>query len=217
MDSLSFCMRLYFVRFSMSRRLTSVLYESLCCPSFYVTWPHFYSVWVYMLSEFLCHLVSFQFCMGLYVVRVSMSLGLTFILYGFTMLSNFLFHLASLSFFMGIYLVRVSVSLGLTSVLYVSICCPSFYVTWSHFRVVCTSMLSEFICHLVSFQFCMGLYVFRFSMSLGLTSVLYVSLCYLGFYSGFILPLCSWVCYILRQIIPFAAKIHFELGVTLSS
>jgi hypothetical protein len=153
-----FCLGLYVVRVSISLALFTVLHGSLFCPIFYVTWCHLRSVLVFMLSEFLCHLVSLPFCMGLYVVRVSMSLGLTPVLYG-------------------------------------SLCCPSFYVTWSHSRSVWVSMLSEFLCHLVSLRyvwfsmfsrflchlislpFCMGLYFFRFSMSLNFTSILYILLC----------------------------------------
>ena len=33
-----------------------------------------HSVWISMLFEFLCRLVSHPFCLGLYVVRVSISL-----------------------------------------------------------------------------------------------------------------------------------------------
>ena len=194
------CMGLYVVRVSMSLGLNYVLYVSLCCPCFYVTWSHFRSAWVSMLSVFLCHLVSRPLCMYLYVVRVSMSLGLTSVLYVslccpcfyvtwshvrsvcISMLSVFLCHLASRPLCMYLYVVRVSMSLGLTSVLYVSLCCPCFYVTWSHVRYVCISMLSVFLCHLVSRPFCMYLYVVRVSMSLGLTSVMYVSLCCPCFY-----------------------------------
>jgi hypothetical protein len=43
--------------------------------------------------------------------------------------------------------------------LYVHLCCPSFYVTWSHFRYVWFSVFSKFLCHLISLPFCMGLYV----------------------------------------------------------
>jgi hypothetical protein len=124
----------------MSLGLASVLFGSLCCPSFYFTCSLYRFAWVSILSDFLCHLMSPPVCIGLYVVRVSMSLGLTPVLYG-------------------------------------SLCCPSFYVTWSHPRSVWVSMLSEFLCHLVALPFCMGLDVVRVSMSLGLTSlcmVLYV-------------------------------------------
>jgi hypothetical protein len=161
--------------------LTSNLYGSLCCSSFYVAWSRIRSVWVSMLCEFQYRLVSHPFCMGLYVVRVSMSLGLASVLYGslccpsfyFTcslyrsvwvsilsdflchlmsprsvlvfMLSWFLCHLVSLPFCMGLYFVRFSMSLNFTSVLYVLLCCPSLQVTWSHFRFVWFSMLSEFL------------------------------------------------------------------------
>jgi hypothetical protein len=190
---LPLCMGLYSVRISMSLDVTSGLYWSLCCPSFYVTCSHSRSVWVSMLSEFLCHLVSLPFCMDLYFVRVSMSLGLTPVLYGslcgssfyFTcslyrfvwvsILSDFLCHLISPPVCIGLYVVRVSMSLGLTPVLYGSLCCPSFYVTWSHSRSVWVSMLSEseFLCHLVSLPLCMVFYVFQVSLSLNLTAVLY--------------------------------------------
>ena len=111
-----------------------------------------------MLFEFLCRLVSHPCCMGLYAVRVSISLDVT-------------------SVCIGLYVVRVSMSLGLTPVLYGSLCCPSFYVTWSHFRYVWFSMFSKFLCHLISLPFYMGLYFVRFSMSLNFTSILYVLLC----------------------------------------
>ena len=140
-----FCMVLYVVRVSMSLGLASVLYGSLCCPSFYFTCSLYRSVWVSILSDFLCHLMSPPVCIGLYVVRVSMSLGLTPVLYG-------------------------------------SLCCPSFYVTCSHFRYVWFSMSSKFLCHLISLPFCMGLYVVRVSMSLVLTSVMYGFLCFPSFY-----------------------------------
>ena len=141
----------------MSLGLASVLFGSLCCPSFYFTCSLYRFAWVSILSDFLCHLMSPPVCIGLYVVRVSMSLGLTPVLYG-------------------------------------SLCCPSFYVTWSHSRSVWVSMLSEFLCdlvslryvwfsmfsrflcHLISLPFCMGLYFVRFSMSLNFTSILYIHL-----------------------------------------
>ena len=174
-----FCLGLYVVRVPISLGLASVLYGSLCCPSFYVTWSHFRSVWVSyvvrvsislapftvfvwvsILSDFLCHLISPRSVLVF-------------------MLSEFLCHLVSLPFCMGLYVVRVSMSLGLTPVLYGSLCCPSpsFYVTWSHFRYVWFSMFSKFLCHLISLPFCMGVYFVRFSMSLNFTSVLYVLLC----------------------------------------
>jgi len=167
---------------------------SICNPSFYVTWAQFRSEWVSVLFQFLCRLVSHPFCMGPCVVRADMSLGFTSVLYRFlccpsfyvtwplfrsarvSMFSEFLCHLISLPLCIGLYAVRVSTSLGLTYVLYGFLCCPSFYVTLSHFRSVWVSLFSEFLCHLVSLPFCTGLYVVRVSMSLGLTSVLYVSL-----------------------------------------
>ena len=115
---------------------------------------------VSMLSEFLFHLLPLPFCMGLYSVQFSMSPPVC----------------------IGLYVVRVSMSLGLTPVLYGSLCCPSFYVTWSHPRSVWVSILSDFLCHLISLPFCMYIYVVRVSMSLGLTSVMYGSLCFPGFY-----------------------------------
>ena len=42
-----------------------------------------------------------------------------------------------------------SLSLGLTSVLCGSLCFLGFYVTWSHFRYIWVSMLSEFLSQLV--------------------------------------------------------------------
>jgi hypothetical protein len=73
---------------------------------------------------------------------------------------------------MGLYVIRVSMSLGLTSIVHGSLCCPSSYIIWSHFRSVWVFMLSQFLYHLVLLPFCMSLYVFRLSMSLCLTSVL---------------------------------------------
>ena len=115
--SLPVCVSLYVVRLSMSLGLNSVLYVSLWCPSFYVTWSHFRSVWVSILSEFLCHLVSLPFYMGFYVVRVSMSLGLYFRSVGVSMFSEFLCNMVSLPLCMNPCVVRVSMSLGRTSVL----------------------------------------------------------------------------------------------------
>ena len=107
----------------------------LCCPNFYVTWYHFRSL---VLCRSLCcpnFSVTWShfdpFCMGLHVVRVSMSLGITSILCRSICCPIFL-------------------SLDLTAVLYGSLCCPSFYVTWSHFRSVWVSMLSKVLCHLVA-------------------------------------------------------------------
>ena len=92
-----------------------------------------------------------------------MSFGLTFVLYG---------SLCYLS----------SMSHGLTLAMYGSLCCPSFYVTLSHFLSVWVLVLPEFLCHLVSLPLYIVLHVVRVSMSLGLTSVLYVSLCCQSFY-----------------------------------
>ena len=130
-----------------------------------VTWPHIHSVWISMLLEFLCH----------YVVRVSISLAPFTVLYG--------------SLFCPIFYVTCC-HLGL----YWSLCCPSFYVTWSHSRSVWVSMLSEFLCHLISLPFCMYFYVVRVSKSLGLTFVLYECLCCPRFCIGFLLSLCSSLC-----------------------
>jgi hypothetical protein len=102
-----FCMGLYIVRHTISLGLTSVLYGSLCCQSPYVAWSRIRSVWVSILSDILFHLVSLQFCMSPYVVRVSMSLGLNSILYWVSMLFDFLFHLVSLQFCTDLYVVRV--------------------------------------------------------------------------------------------------------------
>jgi hypothetical protein len=153
-------MDLYVVRVSMLLGLASVLFGSLCCASSNIAWSRIRSVWVSMLFEFLCRLVSHPFCMGLYAVRVSISLDA---------------YVTSVC--IGLYVVLVSMSLGLTPVLYGSLCCPSFYVNWSHFRYVWFSMFSKFLCHLISLPFCMGVYFVRFSMSLNFTSVLYVLLC----------------------------------------
>lgn len=154
--SLQFCTDLYVVRVPMPLGPTSVLCGSLCCPGFYVTWSHVPIVWVPILSQYLCHLVSPLCCMGLCVVRVSMSLGLNY-------------------------------------VLYVSLCCPCFYVTWSHSRSAWVSMLSDFVCHLVS--------------------RMYVYLCCLGFY---ILPLCSCDYVTFTTDRSLFSKISFELSVILS-
>jgi hypothetical protein len=107
---------------------------------------------------------------------------------------------------------------GLNSIMYGSLHCLSFYVARCHFREVWVLVLSEFLCHLVSLGFCIGLYVLRVSMSLGLTSVLYVSLCVLSlyvtrshfryewslccliFYIGFVLLLFLILCYFLPQV-----------------
>ena len=106
---------------------------------------YFRSVGVYMLSNFLCYLVSLPFCMGFYVVRVSMSLGLTSVLYG-SLLSEFLCNMVSLPLCMGPCIVRVSMSLVLTFTMYGSLCYLSLYVAWSHFRDVWVLVLSEFLC-----------------------------------------------------------------------
>ena len=156
--------------------LTSNLYGSLCCSSFYVAWSRIRSVWVSMLCEFQYRLVSHPFCMGLYVVRVSMSLGLASVLYGSLCCPSFYFTWCHLRSILVFNVIRVSMSLGLTSIMYGSLCFPSFYVTWSHFRSVWVSMLSEFLCHLVSLPLCMVLYVFQVSMSFVLISVLWVSM-----------------------------------------
>jgi hypothetical protein len=159
-----FCMDLYVVRVSMSLGLASVLFGSLCCASSNIAWSRIRSVWVSMLSEFLCYLVSLPFCLGLlccpsfyvtwshfrsvwvsYVVRVSISLAPFTVFVWVSILSDFLCHLIS----------------------------P---------RSVLVFMLSEFLCHLVSLPFCMGLYVVRVSMSLGLTSVMHGLLCFPSFY-----------------------------------
>ena len=165
-----------------------------------------------MLFESLCRLVPLPFCVDLFVVRVSTSRGLTSLLYG-SLSCPSICHLVSPLCCMGLYVVRVSMSLGLNYVLYVSLCCPCFYVTWSHFRSAWVSMLSVFLCHLVSRPLCMYLYVVRVSMSLGLTSVLYVYLCCLGFY---ILPLCSCYYVTFTTDRSLFSKISFELSVILS-
>lgn len=87
--------------------------------------------------------------------------------------------------------VRVSMSLSRTLFMYGSQCCPSFYVTWSHFRCVQVSMLpecpshlvtrplcmgtcgSEFLCRLVSLPFCMNHSFDRGSMAFGRTFAMY--------------------------------------------
>ena len=118
---------------------------------------------------------------GSCVVCVSMSLGFTFVLYGslcylsfYVIWSHFVLYESMLSEFI-CHLVSLPLCTGF-------LCCLSFYVTWSHFRSVCVSMLSEFLCHLVSLPLYIVHHVVRVSMSLGLTSVLYVSLCCQSFY-----------------------------------
>jgi len=147
----------------LSLGLTFVLYGSFNCLSFYVAWSHFRDVWLLLLSEFLFHLVSLPLNMGL-------------------VLFEFLCHLVSLPFCMYLYIVRVPISLCLTFTMKGSLCSPSFYVTWSHFRSIWVLVLPEFLCHLVSNPFCMYLYFVWVSMSLGLTFFLHESLCYLSFY-----------------------------------
>ena len=97
-------------------------------------------VWVSMLCECLYHVVSFPFCMGLYDVRVDMWIGLT-------------------SICLGLCVVWFSMSISLISVVHGSVCCPSVYVSWFHFRSVWVSMLSDWLCHLFLPPFCMGFYV----------------------------------------------------------
>ena len=167
--SLPFCMVFYVVWVFTSLGLTSVMYGSLCYPSFYITWSHSRSGYISMLSEFLRHLVSLQLCMGC-VVWVSMSPGLT-------------------PLCMSLNVIWVSTSLSLTSVMngflcclsfyvtwshfcsYVSLCCLSFYVTWSHFRYVWVVVLAGFLCRLVSLR---SLWVLMLSESLCWSS-LYVT------------------------------------------
>jgi hypothetical protein len=175
---------LYVVRLSISLGFTSVLYGSLCCSSPYVAWSHFRSVWISLLSGFLRHVVSRPYCMGPYLVPVSVTWSHLCAVW-VSMLSVFLCRLVSITFCMYLYVVRVSMSLGLTSVLHGSLCCPCFYVTWSHVRYVCISMLSVFLCHLVSRPFCMCIYV------------VWVSIFYL--YARVIMLH-------LRRIVPFSAK-----------
>jgi hypothetical protein len=83
----------------------------------------------------LCCLVSLPFCMGIYLARVSMSLGLTSVLYGHICCPSFL-SLSLTSVLYGYICCWVSMSLRLTSVLFGYLCCTSFYVAWSHFRSV---------------------------------------------------------------------------------
>ena len=171
--SLLFCLDISLVRVSMSLYLTSVLYGSLCCKRFYVTWSCFHYVRFPLFSEFLYHLVSVPFCICHSVDRGYMSLGRTSVIncslgclsfyvtwspfryIWVLVLSEYLCHLVLLPFCVclyvvlhpfcvGLYVVRVSMSLGLTSVMHGSLCCPSFYVTWSYFRSVWVSMLSYF-------------------------------------------------------------------------
>jgi hypothetical protein len=149
-----------------------------------------------------CHLISHPFCVALYFIRVSMLLVLTFVLYGYLCSPNY--HVTWSHFrCVCIYVVWVSLTLGVTSVLCGFLCCPSFYDTWSHFSAVWVFMLSEFLWYLVLLLFCVGLYFVRVSMSLGLTSVMCGSLCCLIFFTAFVLPLCSSLCYLLWQIVPF--------------
>jgi hypothetical protein len=133
--SLPVCVDLYVVRLSMSLGLTSVLYVSLWCPSFYVTWSHFRFVWVSMLSEFLCHLVSLPFYMGLCILTFYVTWS-HFRYAWVLVLSECLCHLFSLSLCMGLYVIWVYMSLGLTFVMYGSLFVLSFYVSWSHFHYI---------------------------------------------------------------------------------
>ena len=145
-------------RVSMLLGLTSVMYGSLCCSGFYVTWSHLRSVWVYMLSQFLCHLVSLPLSMVFYVVTGSMSLDLTSVLYG------------SICF--------ASIYVTWSHLCYIWVSMLSEFLCYlDSLSSVWISMLSEFLCHLVSLPLCMVLYVFQVSMSLNFTSVLYVLLC----------------------------------------
>jgi len=66
----------------MSLGLTFAIYGSLCYLSLYVAWSHFRDVWVFVLSEFLCHLISLPLYIG-------------------HLLSEFLCHLVSLPLYMG--------------------------------------------------------------------------------------------------------------------
>ena len=114
------------------------------------TWSHFRSVWVSMLPEFLCHLVSLPLSMVLYVVTGSMSLGLTSVLYG------------SICF--------ASIYVTWSHLCYIWVSMLSEFLCYlDSLSSVWISMLSEFLCHLVSLPFYMGLYVVRVSMSLGFT------------------------------------------------
>ena len=162
--------------------LTSVLYGSLCCLSFYVAWSHFRFVCTSPLSDFICQMLSLEVCMGLYAVRVSMSVCQTSDLCGslccprpyagwshfssvrVSIFSDFLCHLVSPPFCMNLCVFRVSMSHGLTFILYGYLCYPIFYFTWPHFRSSWVSILSEFLYRLLSFPFCMYLYVARVSM-----------------------------------------------------
>jgi hypothetical protein len=109
---ISFCIGLCVVRVFMTLAFTSVMYGFLYWPSFNVSWSHFRYVWLSILSDFLCHVVSLPFCMCFYVVQVSMSLGLTSVLYG-------------------------------------SLCCLSFYLTWSYLRYALVLVLSELVAFLI--------------------------------------------------------------------
>jgi len=166
---------------SMSPGLASVMHRSLYCLSFYVAWSHFRDAYVLVLSEFLCHLVSVPLYMGPCVFWVSMSLDLTSIIY-WTCIAWVSMSLDLTSIIYWICIAWVSMSLGLTFVMYRSLCCLSFYVTWSHFRSVWVSMLSEFLCQLISLPLCMGPCVSCVSMSFGLTFGMHRSLCCLNFY-----------------------------------
>jgi len=148
-----------------------------------------------MLPEFLCHLVSLPLCMYLYVVRVSISLGLTFAMKGslcspnfyvtwshfrsiwVLVLPEFLCHFVSHPFCTYLYFVRVSMSLGITFFLYESLCYLSFYVTWSHFRYAWVLVFSEFLYQLVSVPLYMSLVLSAFLchlVSLSFCTSLYV-------------------------------------------
>ena len=111
-----------------------------------------------MLSYCLCHLVTLRFVW-------------------FSMLSQVICHLVPLPLSTVLYVVTVPMSLGPTSIMHGSLCCPIVYVTWSPFRYVWFSVLSDCLCRLVTPPLCMVLYVVTVSMSLGPTSVKYSTLC----------------------------------------
>jgi len=188
----------------------------LCCLCFYVTWSHFRSVRVSMLSEFLYHLVSFPLYMGLVLseflchlvslrsVCISMLSEFLCHLISFHyiwvfVLSEILCHLISLPLYIGPCVVWVSMSLDLASILCV-LCCLNFYVTWFRFHYIWVLVFSEFLCHLISILLHMGLMLPVFLCRL-VSLPFCMRPCVVSFcYFGFVLPLCSRLCYYLPQI-----------------
>jgi len=169
--SLLLCMGPCVAWVSMSLDLTFGMHRSLCCLNFYVTWSRFHYIWVLVLSEFLYHFISLPLYMGL-------------------VLSEFRCHLVSPPLYMGPCVVWISMSLDLAFIRYGSLCCLSFYITWSRFHYIwvlcCLNfyvtwsrlhyiwilVLSEFLCHLISLPLYMGPFVVWVSISIDIASII---------------------------------------------